>query len=326
MQDNENFILRAYLFDGKGGARHIADDEVPQALALQDLSWVHLDARSPESRGWMAQNAPDLDPTVIEALLAEESRPRITEFEEGALVILRGVNLHENARTEDMISIRLWVDSTRIISTRLRQLKAVQDICARLESGKGPRDPADFFISLSTRLFERMEPVISELDEKTDDIEESLLDEMDASRRRDVNNIRKKAIILRRYIAPQKDVMSAMRHSDLQWLQTSHKRRLNENYERIQRYIEELDAIRERAQIVKDELATIISDKMNRNMYVLSTIAAIFLPLGFLTGLLGINVGGMPGADYEMAFWVVTAICAGFAVLTGLVFKFAKWL
>ena len=48
------------------------------------------------------------------------------------------------------------------------------------------------------------------------------------------------------------------------------------------------------------------SDQMNRRMLVLSIVAAVFLPLGLLTGLLGINVGGMPGAENAWAFWIVT--------------------
>ena len=51
-------------------------------------------------------------------------------------------------------------------------------------------------------------------------------------------------------------------------------------------------------------------------MYVLSVIAAVFLPLGFLTGLLGINVGGMPGADNAAAFWLVCLIASLLAAVS----------
>lgn len=92
------------------------------------------------------------------------------------------------------------------------------------------------------------------------------------------------------------------------------------------RYIEDLDAIRERAQIVKDELANGLADRMNKNLYVLSVIAAIFLPLGFLTGLLGINVGGIPGADNVSAFWVFVAGLFGIGGIQIATFKYLKWI
>jgi zinc transporter len=51
---------------------------------------------------------------------------------------------------------------------------------------------------------------------------------------------------------------------------------------------------------------------MNRNMYVLAIVAGVFLPLGLLTGLLGINVGGIPGADTP---WAFAAVAVGLGVL-----------
>lgn len=107
-------------------------------------------------------------------------------------------------------------------------------------------------------------------------------------------------------------------------IETIHRRQLHENQDRLTRYVEDLDAVRERAQIVKDELANALTNKMNRNTYVLSIVAAIFLPLGFLTGLLGINVGGIPGVDNDAAFWVVSATCAGFVILLTVIFRWFK--
>ena len=68
------------------------------------------------------------------------------------------------------------------------------------------------------------------------------------------------------------------------------------------RHLENLDSFRERAQILSDELGHFHAGKMNQNMYILSLIAAIFLPLTFLPSLLGVNIGGIPGADYGSAF------------------------
>ena len=131
--------------------------------------------------------------------------------------------------------------------------------------------------------------------------------------------------MLRRYMAPQKDAIGQLRTSDLNWMLPAHKRHLQESFDRVLRYVEDLDAIRERAQIVKDELANILADRLNKNMYVLSVIAAIFLPLGFLTGLLGINIGGIPGADSSNAFWVFSSILVGIVAAQIIIFKKLKW-
>jgi|TARA_R110002096_G_scaffold416576_2_gene619409 zinc transporter len=321
-----NPILYGFEFDGKGGGSEIIDVKIAsEKIANDQLAWVHLDAGAKDTRNWLEAELSYLDPFVVSALLAEETRPRITEIDGGAIIILRGVNLNVDASPEDMVSIRMWVDRHRIISVQKRKLKAVSDIVTKINSGTGPCDAGQFISQLVAKLFERIEPVITDLDEQTDNIEEWILENPDLSLRENIVSIRKKAIILRRYMAPQKDAIGQLRISEQDWLISSHKRHLYENYDRVLRYVEDLDAIRERAQIVKDELANILSDRLNKNMYILSVIAAVFLPLGFLTGLLGINVGGIPGADNSDAFWIFCSILIVIVTLQVIIFKKLRW-
>ncbi len=318
-------ILLAYRFDGKGGGETLTGEAISEQIKDDKLAWVHMEANHPETRTWLEKEIAYLDPFIIEALLAEETRPRMTQIDGGVLLILRGVNLNKNADPEDMVSIRLWVDSHRIISIRRRKLKAVWDIEEKIKAGKGPKDAGQFVCMLISRLFESMEPVLTDLDEATDNTEEKILETADASLRESIIDIRKQAIMFRRYMAPQRDAIWQLRMADLEWLDDTHNRHLQEAYNHVTRYVEDLDAIRERAQIVKDELANILSDRLNKNMYVLSVIAAIFLPISFLTGLLGINVGGIPGADNGNAFFIFCGILAVIVVIQVLVFKKMKW-
>lgn len=318
-------IIFSYGFDGKGGGQALTGAGISIQLQDDKLSWAHLDANQSGTKAWLEKELVYLDRFIIEALLAEETRPRMTQFEDGILLILRGVNLNENADPEDMVSIRLWIDKHRIISVRRRKLKAVLDIEAKIKTGKGPKDAGEFVCMLISRLFQRMEPVLTALDEKTDDIEENILENADISLRESIVNVRKQAIMFRRYMAPQRDAIRLLLSIDVEWLTDKEKRHLQESYNHITRYVEDLDAVRERAQIVKDELSNILSDKLNKNMYVLSVIAAIFLPLGFLTGLLGINVGGIPGAGNGSAFLIFCGFLA--CLVTGQIwlFKKLKW-
>ena len=74
-----------------------------------------------------------------------------------------------------------------------------------------------------------------------------------------------------------------------EWLSQSGRQRLREISDRITRFLEEIDTARERAAVINDELASRLSESLNRNMYVLALIAGIFLPLTLITGLLMIS-------------------------------------
>ncbi|MBB64223.1 MAG: zinc transporter ZntB [Waddliaceae bacterium] len=319
-------ILFAYALDRKGGGRVLEYDSIPDEVRGETLTWVHLDGSHPDTRSWLRKEVSYLGDFIIRALLADETRPRMTQVDDGVLLILRGVNLNENADPEDMVSIRLWVNKNCIITIQRRRLKAVGDIIERMNGGKGPKDAGNFICMLALRLFERMEPVLTDLNEAMDDIEEEVLAEADIKLRKSIVDVRKKAIMFRRYMAPQRDAIGQLRMCEAAWLNEQHRHLLQESYNHVTHYLEDLDTTRERAQVVKDELASVLADKLNRDMYILSIVAAIFLPLGFLTGLLGINVGGIPGSDNEQAFWI---FCAGLSVLVFIqayFFRKMKWL
>jgi zinc transporter len=321
---NDHIVL-SHVFDGKGGATPFDSENISVKDKSKNLKWVNLDATHPDTRTWLQSEISHLDLFITEALMEDETRPRMTQINDGVLLILRGVNLNDNADPEDMVSIRLWVDEHRIISVRKRRLKTVVDISEKLKLGKGPKNSGEFVCMLVSGLFAKMGPVLTALDETTDNVEEQILENADKSLREAITGIRKDAIMLRRYMAPQRDAIGQLRMCDVDWLSDTNKRQLQEAYNNVTRYVEDLDAIRERAQIVKDELTNILADRLNKNMYILSVIAAIFLPLGFLTGLLGINVGGLPGANNDYAFAMFSLILVFLVFMQVLIFKKLKW-
>jgi zinc transporter len=170
-----------------------------------------------------------------------------------------------------------------------------------------------------------MEPTLLLLNEQIDDAEEAVLSKPDFTLRQEIVDIRKQAIIFHRYLAPQRDALARLRNNEQKWLDATDKRVLQECYDRMTRYVEDLDALRDRAQIVHDELTYALSDKLNKNTFLLSTVSAIFLPLTFITGLLGMNVSGIPMADNPMSFWGIVMLLSLFTLLQVIFFRRWRW-
>lgn len=320
----EDGLIYAWRLDGWGGGTEIGWDVLCSGAELGD-TWAHLHFESERARKWLREQS-GLSSLVAEALLYEETRPRCAAVGDGLLINLRGVNLNPDANPEDMVQLRLYVDRHRIVSVRRRRLMAVQDIRDRLAEGRGPVDGADFIVDITAGLMERMGPVISDLDDRVDDLEDRVLTASNASLRGELWQMRRQAIALRRYIAPQREAMARLVTEKISWIQPHVGQRLREIADRITRYVEDLDAARERASIVQDELTTRLTEQMNRNMYVISIIAAIFLPLSLLTGLLGINVAGIPGDKWPWAFAAVTVGIGLLGVLEYYIFRKLRWL
>ena len=301
--------IAAFVCDGEGGARKVELDEL-STLRVGDnafgFAWVHLRRDNPEARDWLQQCG--LDRFVIDALTAEETRPRCTVHGDGAVLNLRGVNLNPGAEPEDMISARFWIEEKRVVGVWIRPLMAVRDLFDAMDRNRAPVTPGDLVAKLSLRLADRAEPTIAALNERIDELEESVLDEQAEVTRGPLAQVRRSSIVLRRFMFPQRDALSTLEIEDLKWLTEKDRSRIREAADRVTRLGEELDAIRDRAQVVHDQLMDKRAETMNRRMLVLSVVAAIFLPLGLLTGLLGINVGGIPGAENPWAFLVVCGL------------------
>lgn len=314
--------LHALLLDGQGGATSLTPAQLGAWQPEQGLLWLHLDYTDTASRQWLEQQS-KLPELAIESLLAENTRPRAALLGEHLLLALRGVNTNPGADPEDMVSIRLCISSNCIISTRKRRLLSVIKLVEQLHAGQGPCTSADLIVQLNEGLVERMGLTVEALDDELSELELNLLTDADSEMRHSVRNLRRQCISLRRYYSPQRDAFNQLQGERLDWLSTDHRLALREISDRLLRHIEDLDMLRERAAMAQEELASQQSEQLNQRMYVLSIISAIFLPLGFLTGLLGINVGGIPGADNDNAFLMFLASLS--LMVGGLFWLFRRW-
>lgn len=308
----ENGLVYAAVLDGKGGARDLDWAGVNAWVPDDGPIWVHLQRESDETRRWLEAES-GLDEVVVDALLADETRPRSVPHEEGLMVILRGVNLNPGAAPEDMVSVRIWIDTHRIISMRGQHILGASDVREAIYNGRGPVCTADTLVMLADAITARLGTVVGDLDDAVASIEDGLLDGNGGDVRRDLSELRRRAIGLRRFLSPQREAFSRLLGERLDWMGEDDRLRLREVSDRLVRYIEDLDSARDRAAVTQEELSARLAEDMNRNTYLLSIVAALFLPLGFVTGLLGINVGGIPGAEVKWAFAAVCAMLLGLA-------------
>lgn len=217
-------------------------------------------------------------------------------------------------------------EENRIITMRQRRLLAINDIHEAIKEGNGPKTAVGILTMVIDRIVDRMGDVIAEIDDLVDELEDTVLTAESYELRSQLAKIRRQSIGLRRYIAPQRDVLARLQNGRLEWFNDKVNLQLRELSERTARFVEDLDSARDRAAITQEELNNRLSEQMNKAMYVLSIVAAIFLPLGLLTGLLGINVGGIPGAENKWAFLMVTFLLILIALLLLGIFRRIKWL
>lgn len=318
-------LIGAFVLDGKGGARALGWDDLEKGAEFDGPVWVHLDRNGEKSEDWLRKGA-GIGQLQADALVAPETRPRVAFMDDGILITLRGVNLNPGADPEDMVSLRIWVDAHRIITVRLRRLIAVNDVRERLVEGSGPQNTGDALRMLAFSLVRRMGPVVEDMNDEIDALEDDLVENPTADIRHRLKALRRQAIALRRYLAPQREALARLHSEIVPWMANEHRFAFRECAEQVARIVEDMDAIRERAAVIQDELTNRTAEHMNRNMYTLSVVAALMLPLGVITGMLGMNVGGVPLGESKDGFLVITILLIAVVVLQVLIFRRLKWI
>ncbi len=246
-------------------------------------------------------------------------------MENGLILNLRGVNLNPESDPEDMVSLRMWVTESAIVSARIRKVWAIDAIRQSAQAGTAPVSVGRFLAELTHGLTNRIETVSLGLEEQTDELEEAVAENRPLPVGK-LSRLRQAVIKMRRFINPQREAIATLAGLENWIIAPDEIALLRETANRTRRIVEELDATRDRLSALQDHIEADRAHALSRNSYVLSVVAAIFLPLGFLTGLFGVNVAGMPGTSAPLAFWMLT----GVSILGGLalfvIFKFSKWL
>jgi zinc transporter len=304
--------------DGK-----VVETGVKEALGeAGELVWIHLTTGNDHGKAWLGDEA-KLSPFVVEALTAAETRPRCDPVGEGAVVNLRGLSSEELAASDPLASIRLYAHRGRVFSVTRKQLNALAPVREQVAAGR-ILDPGDLIAALAQAITEELDPVVAELGDSLDDCEEQIATRGAFRLRLRVNRVRTTAIGYRRFLYPQRAALEKLAALPGDWLDDTDRLHLNAAADRAARMAEELESIRERAALTHETLTDLRAEQIDQRSLIVAVAAMVFLPLTFITGLLGMNVA-IPFAEDPGAFWWVTGICLAISAAITAFFMRRHW-
>ena len=291
-----------------------------------ELLWVHIDRGAPELKPWLSGEL-GLSAPTIDALTADAKRPR--SFREGNAVaaILRGIGTGGDAEAGDLTSMQLWSDGSRVVTLRRNQVPAASDVLDEVDAGNDVTSAGDLVARLLEETIAQIGNVIGDMNDQVDTLEaadgddRSVDDTLNA-----ISDLRRKCLSMKRHLSPQQAALILVSRNAPAWFSEENRAVVRETVDQLHRYLDDLDVIRESAVVLQDDLNARATAQTNRTSYLLSIVAAIFLPLGFITSLLATNLAGTPGTKDPSSFWI---LCASIVVLVAVqlvTFKRLKWL
>ncbi|WP_435203608.1 zinc transporter ZntB [Qipengyuania sp. 902] len=320
-------LLFGRVLNGQGGARTIGWEEAQgwQPAGPGEVMWLHVCRNRDGVQDWLENELQIPEPTA-ELLTSDATRPRAFTEGEALVATLRGINFNPGAQPEDMISMQVWCDGRRLITLRRHPLQTPREVVAMLDRGNGPPDAGATITLLAELLITRMSQSIVDMNAVLDELEHDDPDEQAERMLKQISTIRRNCLGLKRHMAPQHEALEQISRDAPYWFEEHDRREIAESIARLRRYLDDIDISKESALVLQDEIRARSLASSEHATYMLTIVAGIFLPLGFLTGLLGINVGGMPGMDDPDAFWAVVALCLFVFVALIVIFRRLRWL
>jgi len=318
-------LLFGRVLDGRGGGRAISWEHAQGWVPAHpgEVLWLHLRRQTEGVAEWLEGELGIPEPTA-ELLTGDATRPRAFREGETLVATLRGINFNPGAEPEDMLSMQLWSDGNRVITLRRMPLQTPRDVVAEIDAGKGANDAGALVTNLTEQMIHRMNRSIVDMNAEIDRLEDLDFDHEDTGPLvTRIASIRRNCLALQRHMGPQHVALEAISRDAPKWFESHDRREIAESIALLRRFLDDIDVSKESAVVLLDELRTRALSRSERTNYVLTIVAAIFLPLGFITGLLGINVGGIPGTHSGTAFWAVCGLCL--AILGVQLFLFWRW-
>jgi zinc transporter len=312
-----------------GFAYHVTADGATKLSSEQALEvagglvWIHLSTNDAQAQDWLANKA-QLSDYLIDALTAAESRPRCDALGDGAFLNLRGRMTEQVVAPDPLASVRISATAGRVISVARKPLVALEQVIAAVESGD-IRDPGDLIAEFASAITEDLDPEVADLGDELDDCEADLDTNRVFELRRSVARVRVAAIQYRRFLTPQRAALEKLAALPCSWLGDDDRLHLAGTADRAARMAEELEAIRERSALMHETLTDMRAELIDQRSLVIAVVAMVFLPLTFITGLLGMNVKGIPYADQPWAFDAVMGVCAVLAAAITIFFLRRHW-
>jgi len=312
----------AYLVEG-GEARCVPVDEAGD-YAGDGFVWTHVDQLEDADLATLREQA-DIPEVAANALVATETRPRCDRMDDGALINLRGLGEVRPGDSDRLVSIRFWVRHGKVNSVSRRRLSASETVVAQVESGT-IRDSGDLVAAFARGISGQLDPEVAQLGDTLDDSESGLTPRRVYGLRSKIARVRSEAIAFRRFVAPNRDALLTLAALDFTWLAEDDRLHIREAADRFARMTEELEAVRERAALLHEQLTDLRGELMESRSLLISIVALVFLPLTFITGLFGMNVGGIPIDTNPYAFWRITGSCVFLSLAVAVYFFRIQWL
>lgn len=278
--------------------------------------WFHFNLSDGRARKWLSEHA-DLPPAALALLLDPQPRVRLAQLPDALAATIIDLHHDFHGDPEGFGDLRLYVDGQRVISARRHPLKTVDVMHRDFEHGLDVPSTHSWLERFVEGLAATFGGAVTELVDQVDELEDEIVIGTNKEQRARLAGLRRLLVRFRRHLHADRGALNHLRthggHRGAEQVSP-----LRQALEHLDGVSSDLDLIHERVRLLQEEVANLLAEATNRNLYVLSIVTTVLLPATLMTGFWGMNVGGLPWADDSHG-----VLWTGLTVLASILFSLA---
>ena len=272
--------------------------------------WLHFNLADARARLWLSAS-PLLSEDARALLLGSDPHAHVEVLQHGMVAVLGDLDHDLHNGRDGHGALRLYLDDKHFITGRRHPLRAV-DLLRRQVKTRGEEiaSPIALFESFIECLASSFGTVVTKLAAEVDDAEESILAGLYQHQGKNLGRMRRSLARLRRLISADRSALAGLPRRLPSPYSALEREGLRQAIERLDAVGQDLELVQERARLLQEEIDGRLNEATNRNLFLLSMVTTTLLPVTLITGIFGMNVGGLPWLNQDSGFWWVLLVIA----------------
>jgi magnesium transporter len=296
----------------------------------EGVLWVDVDVRSDE-RAAILDSVFHFHPLAIEDARNPASRVKVDEYPTFLVVVARVVAFCETTPDPydlETTNLTIFITKNAVVTAHTQDSPIVELLLARLRAnpdllGRGPARIAHMALDGAVDAYF---PVLDRLDEFVDDLEQRVFGQFDEKLLQEIFKVKRLVISLRRYLAPQREVLSQLTMRPSQFLPPEAQLYFRDVYDHMLRITDALDSYRDLLSSTLDSYLTQVSNRLGMVSKGLAVVGALSVPFVVIAGVYGMNFDRIPLAHHPFGFEIMLGLQLGLGALLLMGLKKRGWL
>lgn len=323
-------MVYGFRFGPRASCKVIDDAELLPADAFDhpapdgSFVWLHFNLANAAAEPWLRAHA-GLPDDFFDALHTGSRSTRIERDGDTLFAVINDVVFNFAFEASDVATLWVSVRPGSVVSARRSPLRSVDRLRTDVKRGLVPDTPVALLEHLLQHQADELQRIARLATDRVDEIEDEVLAGRVTQHGRELSRLRRMTVRLQRLLAPEPSAMLRLLSRPPAWVLSPDVQRLQQALDEFVVVLRDIGSLQERIKLLQDESSARVAEENNRSLFVLTMVTVLALPINLTSGLMGMNVGGVPFSQDGHGFWWMVALIAS---LTGLLAWWAlrRWL